>query len=126
MGERRRALRRKHFMRGRVYFDEGCGALDCLICDISDEGAHIILPEKANFPDVLELHVPQKERALRSRVQWRQGNEIGLAFLGARRSGRRANAEDSALSRSQFDTDNSLWRVLRWFKARVLRTSHQA
>jgi|SRR6185437_209893 len=126
MGERRRALRRKHFMRGRVYFDEGCDELDCLICDISDEGAHIILSEKTNFPDVLELHVPQKERTLRARVQWRQGNEIGLAFLDARRSGGRSNAEDSAVRRSQFDTDTSLWRVLRRFKARFLRISHQA
>ena len=32
------------------------------------------------LPDVVDLYIPQKEQTLRARVQWRHGDEIGLAF----------------------------------------------
>jgi hypothetical protein len=80
MGERRRSVRQKSFLRGCVYFNKRRGALDCLIRDISDQGARIIFSEAVNVPDVVELYIPQKEKTLRAQVQWRHGDEIGLAF----------------------------------------------
>ncbi len=80
MAERRRATRQKSFLRGCIYFNKRRGAVDCLIREISDEGARIIFSDTVNVPDVVELYIPQKEQTVRARVQWRHGNEIGLGF----------------------------------------------
>jgi len=83
MGERRRTRRQKSFLRGFVYFDKRRGVMSCLVRDISAEGARIILSETVTIPDVVNLHIPQREQTLRARVQWRRGDEIGLAFTAA-------------------------------------------
>ena len=38
------------------------------------------------MPDVVDLYIPQKEQTVRTRVQWRHGDEIGLAFLDKTRA----------------------------------------
>lgn len=83
MGERRKSVRQKSFLRGCVYFNKRRGALDCLIRDLSSEGARIIFSDTVSVPDVVELYIPQKEQTVRARVQWRHGDEIGLAFPDA-------------------------------------------
>jgi hypothetical protein len=80
MSERRGSIRQKSFLRGCVYFNKRRSAVDCLIRDISDDGARIVFSEAVSVPDIVELYIPQKEQMLRSRVQWRHGDEIGLAF----------------------------------------------
>lgn len=62
MAERRRSVRKKSFLRGCVYFNKRRSAIDCLIRDISDQGARIIFSGTTNFPDVVELYIPHKER----------------------------------------------------------------
>jgi hypothetical protein len=82
MEERRRSIRQKCFLRGRVYFDGGRKSVDCLIRNISYyEGARIVFCDPVNIPDVVELYIPDKERTLPARVQWRDGNKVGLAFF---------------------------------------------
>jgi hypothetical protein len=83
MAERRRSVRKKSFLRGCVYFDKRRSAVDCLIRDLSDEGARIIFSGTTNFPDVVELYIPHKEETIRAHVKWRRGDEVGLAFPAA-------------------------------------------
>jgi hypothetical protein len=80
MSERRGSRRQKSFLRGFVYFDRRRGVMSCLVRDLSDEGARIILSQGVTIPDVINLHIPQREQTRRARVQWRRGDEIGLAF----------------------------------------------
>ena len=86
MAERRGAPRQKSFLRGCVYFNKKRAALDCLIRDLSEHGARIIFSDTVSVPDVVDLYIPQKEQTVRARVQWRHGDEIGLAFPDARRA----------------------------------------
>jgi hypothetical protein len=83
MGERRNSRRQKSFLRGCIYFDKRRGAMDCLIRDLSDEGARIIFSDAVNVPDAVDLYIPHKEQTLRARVKWRRGDEVGLAFAEA-------------------------------------------
>jgi len=84
MEERRRSIRQKCFLRGRVYYDGGRKSVDCLIRDISYyEGARIIFYDPVNIPDVVQLYIPDKKRTFSARVQWRHGNKVGLAFSQA-------------------------------------------
>ena len=83
MGERRNSRRLKSFLRGFVYFDKRRGAMSCLVRDLSGEGARIIFSEAVTIPDMINLHIPQKNQTLRARVTWRRGDEIGLGFSAA-------------------------------------------
>lgn len=83
MGERRGSRRLKSFLRGTVCFDKKQGTMSCLVRDLSAVGARIIFSENVTIPDVVTLHIPQKEKTLRARVQWRHGDEIGLGFTAA-------------------------------------------
>jgi hypothetical protein len=80
MTERRTARRMKSFLSGFVYFDKKRGASACLVRDMNEEGARIIFSEAIALPDIVNLHIPQKDQTLRARVSWRRGDEIGLAF----------------------------------------------
>ena len=95
MGERRTSKRLKSFLRGFVYFDKRRGATSCLIRDLSSGGARIILSEAVTLPDNLNLHIPQKDQSFRARVQWRRGDEIGLALtMEDRRAASEPDAEE--------------------------------
>ena len=83
MGERRNSRRLKSFLRGFVYFDKRRGAMSCLVRDLSVEGARIIFSEAVTIPDMINLHIPQKNQTLRARVTWRRGDQIGLGFSAA-------------------------------------------
>jgi hypothetical protein len=83
MGERRNSRRLKSFLRGFVYFDKRRGAMSCLVRDLSVEGARIIFSEAVTIPDMINLHLPQKNHTVRARVTWRRGDEIGLGFSAA-------------------------------------------
>jgi PilZ domain len=80
MGERRRTPRKKSFLRGCIYFNKRRGAVDCLVRDISGDGARLVFSDAVNVPDLVELYIPQKEQTLHARVQWRHGQEVGVAF----------------------------------------------
>jgi len=80
---RRRAPRQKSFLRGMVYFNNRRSSFDCLIRDITPEGARLVFSSSVSTPDVIELYIPQKEQTLTARVMWRHGEEIGLSFAQA-------------------------------------------
>jgi hypothetical protein len=83
MSERRIAARQKSFLRGCIYFNNRRSSADCLIRDISETGARLIFSGTVAIPDVVDLYVPQKEQTLRVHVQWRHGDEVGVAFAPA-------------------------------------------
>src|SRR5208282_865982 len=80
MGERRGTRRQKSFLRGFVYFDKMRGVMSCLVRDLCDDGARIILSQTIIIPDVVKLHIPQREQTWHARVRWRRSDELGLAF----------------------------------------------
>ena len=84
MQERRRSTRRTtaRVLRGRVYFyvNNRRASLPCLIRDMAYEGARIILADRSNIPDEVDLYIPERKRIAHASVQWRRGGKIGLAL----------------------------------------------
>jgi hypothetical protein len=78
--DRRSRTRLKSFLQGRVYFNNRRSSLDCLVRDFSHYGARLKVSESVVMPEVVELHIPNKDEAYRARVQWRTGDEVGVAF----------------------------------------------
>jgi hypothetical protein len=83
MPERRRSVRQKCRLRGRVYFNNGRNWANCLIRDISYEGARIVFTNRVKIPDAFLLAIPAKNRMLHANVRWRHGNRIGIVFSAA-------------------------------------------
>lgn len=80
MDERRKVPRHKSLLRGRVYFNNRSSSADCLVRDISTHGARLMFGDDAKIPDVVELHIPQKDQTYRAHIIWRHGIEAGIAF----------------------------------------------
>jgi PilZ domain len=83
MSDRRHAARKKSFLQGRVYYNNQRSSVDCLVRDISEQGAKLVFADSVAIPDVVELHLPGKEEVRRVRLQWRKGEEIGVGFAAA-------------------------------------------
>jgi hypothetical protein len=98
MAERRQSSRQKSFLRGCIYFNNRRSAIDCLVRDVSAAGARLIFSAAVNVPDVVDLYIPQKEQTLRAKVQWRYGEEAGIAFVSRRRTGVAPPAPDYELA----------------------------
>lgn len=58
MRERRKFKRERRFLRGCIYFNNSRDAVDCLIQDISYEGARIVLSDSADVPHEVQLYIP--------------------------------------------------------------------
>jgi hypothetical protein len=76
---RRREERRPVYRHGRILLPGG-GAADCMIVDVSENGARIQLDGAMSLPEMVTLKVVATGAAHRSRVVWRKENAAGLAF----------------------------------------------
>ncbi|MBI3705099.1 MAG: PilZ domain-containing protein [Rhizobiales bacterium] len=81
MAERRQVSRQKSFLRGLVYLGNSPSAVNCLVRDMSDSGARLTFSAPIAASEMLELHIPVKGQRLRGKVIWREGEEIGIAFV---------------------------------------------
>ena len=80
MKERRSASRQKSFLQGRIFFNDRRTSVDCLVRDFCQHGARLKFPSMTTTPDVVELYIPAKDESYRAKVEWRNGNEIGVGF----------------------------------------------
>ena len=80
MKERRLSARKRSLLQGRVYYNHRRATVDCLVRDISEQGAKLVFGEAAAIPDVIELYLPGREELHRVVVQWRKDNEMGVDF----------------------------------------------
>jgi hypothetical protein len=80
MAERRSAARKKAFLQGRIFFNQRRTSIDCLIRDFCEHGARLTFSSMTATPDMVELYIPNKDESYRAKVQWRNGDEIGVGF----------------------------------------------
>lgn len=130
MAERRAVTRHKSFLQGRIYFNNRRSAVDCLIRDISDQGAHIIFSDTISIPDVVDFYVPQKDQTLRARVEWRHGEEAGLSFEQAvvpQDPGQPTPPEDLATRVHNLEAEVAqLWKMIKRLKVRTEKDDSEA
>ena len=82
-GEHRHEARRRAFLGAKLVFGAGAFTVDCVVRDISEDGARVRLPEGQPVPDILYLVEMRSGMAYEARVAWKRHPEIGLAFIHA-------------------------------------------
>ena len=105
MIEARRAERIRSFLRARIVFNNNSSTIDCLVKNISAQGAKIELDNTMSIPDAFDLEVPQKGRTYRAKLSWRDKSAIGVEFVedtpvtsdGVRQTIERLEAENRKL-----------------------------
>lgn len=92
MSERRDQTRLRVFLKGRIHFNNGSSSIDCLVRDMSPDGARLVLSGTATLPERFDLFIPQKERTYRAALRWRREEGIGVTFDSASQPGTVAEA----------------------------------
>jgi hypothetical protein len=78
--DRRCESRRRVFKGGRLIFNHGYGALECVVRNLSDRGARLSMGETAGVPGRFELLIAGADGTRSARVRWRTPGEVGICF----------------------------------------------
>lgn len=81
MEERRNAHRGRTYLGGRVSFNNRCSTADCLVRNLSPNGAKIVFASPATIPSEFDLTIARKGDSRRTRIVWRGELEAGVMFL---------------------------------------------
>jgi hypothetical protein len=80
MPDRRRDERSKVLFGGVAAVNKAGSTMDCVVRNISDQGACIEFGSVAKLPDDIRLAITRKGRAYLARMIWQRANKVGLAF----------------------------------------------
>jgi hypothetical protein len=80
MVERRSIVRHKTFIKGQIYFNNRLSSMDCIVRDLTDNGARLEFSESVALPEMFELYMPNKDEYFQARIEWRKGNNIGVSW----------------------------------------------
>lgn len=80
MDERRRQSRLRSLLRGKIRSPRLVSALDCIVADLSEEGARLRVTGGGSAPDQFQLFIPLDGTVREATVHWRLNDELGVAF----------------------------------------------
>jgi len=74
--EKREKLRKRSFVR---LVDQNY-SMACVVRDISDTGTKLRFKFPISFTGKVELHIPETQRVIQSRVVWVNNSDVGISF----------------------------------------------
>src|SRR5882757_9232461 len=80
MLDRRQSVRDKVIYGGVAEINERGSTMDCVVRNISEQGACVEFDSTAKLPEQMTLTIARKGRSFLARLIWRQANKVGLAF----------------------------------------------
>ena len=84
MTEIRQSARVYRLLKAKIIFDDNRPTMDCLIKDISENGAKISIANLGPIPNEFSLTIPIKQKTVRVEVRWRDHDILGLEFVEAK------------------------------------------
>ena len=112
MSEKRKKSRTPSFLGGTISYNRDLWSAECVVKNISDEGAKLTGRNLPVLPDQFDLIIPQRRTKYRVHVRWRSKDAVGVAFefeypAGeyAEKSARLANKSTRVLRASVFGDD---------------------
>jgi hypothetical protein len=80
MLDRRQNVRDKVLYGGVAEIGGRDATMDCMVLNISEQGACIEIESTARMPEQINLTIARKGRSFLARLIWCQANKVGLAF----------------------------------------------
>lgn len=80
MTERRQTPRLRSLLGARACYNQRRSTLDCVVRNISDGGAMIVVTETVLLPADFDLEIAQRQRCYHAHVRWRTGTKVGVSF----------------------------------------------
>jgi hypothetical protein len=81
MEERRKLHRGRTYLGGRIVFNNRCSTLDCLVRNLSQDGAKVVFSHAVAVPGEFDVAIHRKGESRRARVVWRDETHAGIRFL---------------------------------------------
>lgn len=73
-------MRRRTFKGGKLIFNKGLSVLDCIVRDLSDNGARLELATTTGVPESFELTIAPDRVTRVCKVAWRSQHHVGVVF----------------------------------------------
>lgn len=83
--ERRHTLRSRTFIGGRAIFHQRLSTLDCLVRNLSEDGALLVFPRIIPLPELFELYLPLRRESRMVRSRWSDRERMGVSFAATTR-----------------------------------------
>jgi hypothetical protein len=80
MQDRRQLARDKVLLGGVAEISEIGATVDCVVRNLSENGACVEVNAQANLPGKINLTIKRKGRSYLAQMIWRRANKVGLAF----------------------------------------------
>lgn len=82
MIERRKEHRARSLLGARISFGQRKSTMDCVVRNVSADGAMVEFPQTALTPGEFKLQILQRGEIHLARVIWRKNDKAGLALSG--------------------------------------------
>jgi hypothetical protein len=92
--DNRRAPRQRAFLRAKLSYHDGAIAFDCVVNQISSNGAKIVLSENVALPERFRIEISQKNIDRTATLVRRDADGAAIAFVAAEEA---EDASESAL-----------------------------
>lgn len=79
--ERRANARQRRLNGAKIVFNNNSSVIDCMVRDLSRQGARLLVASPVGIPDWFELRIDRTGAYYQSKVAWRSGKQIGVSFL---------------------------------------------
>jgi hypothetical protein len=83
VSDKRKSPRMRALLGARARYDQRRVTLDCVVRNISDGGAMLVVPTTVPLPNAFELEIAQRRQSYAATIRWRRGEKIGVAFDAA-------------------------------------------
>jgi hypothetical protein len=78
--ERRGEIRRKALKSAKLAFNNGYGAMECVVRNISSGGARLTFGYAAGVPSHFAIRISDDPQSRDAVVRWRMGHMVGIEF----------------------------------------------
>lgn len=109
MEDRRNVHRGRTYLGGQIAFNQRMSTFDCLVRNMSQNGAKICFQSTVGVPGEFDITIQQKGESRRAKIIWRNEVEAGIVFLEP--LGAAVVSIESARRIKQLEADRGPWPV---------------
>lgn len=80
MSEQRQSARQRSLLGARACYNRRRVTLECVVRNISEGGALLVVSDAVALPAMFELEIAQRQRTYNAHVRWRSGTRVGVSF----------------------------------------------